>query len=90
MEPSFVGSYLERNPTEEGAATGQDRKSSGGDLGASVPAPSASLRTKRPDYRAEKLLKHLPGNEKEMDRYVERFLTKYNSSVSPTSDLLSV
>lgn len=42
----------------------------------SVPAPSP--RRRRPDYRAEKLLKHLPGNEKEMDRYVDRFFTKYN------------
>jgi hypothetical protein len=35
-------------------------------------------RSKRPDYRAEKLLKNVPGNEKEMDRYVDRFFDKYN------------
>lgn len=40
--------------------------------------PKPLKRPQRPDYRAEKLLKNLPGNEKEMDRYVDRFLDKYN------------
>jgi len=46
--------------------------------------PVQLARPKRPDYRAEKLLRNLPGNEKEMDRYIDRFFDKYNLSVYPS------
>lgn len=82
MEPAFARTFVASvpRPGEEAVRSDQERKPSGPDL-ANVSAPTGTLRAKRPDYRAEKLLKHLPGNEKEMDRYVDRFLGRYNRSV---------
>ena len=74
MGPKFLNGFLEEKAASQASSEGTSPKAPVD----TVTVPPPMLRRKRPDHRAEMLLKHLPTNEKEMDRYVEKFCNKYN------------
>ena len=74
MGPGFIKDFV----AEKTGSQGSNEITPPKDVVEMVTVTAPTPRRKRPDHRAEKLLKHLPGNEKEMDRYVDRFCNKYN------------
>lgn len=82
MGPAFVQDFVNvraaATPTLGQEADTQASRDETGPQAEVPTLPVPQKPPKRPDYRAEKLLKNVPGNEKEMDRYVDRFFDKYN------------
>lgn len=78
MGPKFIKDFVAEKAASQGSSSNETITTPPKEVIEMVTVPAPTLRRKRPDHRAEKLLKHLPTNGKEMDRYVDRFCNKYN------------